>query len=181
MSSTDPSPHAHTHPPRSLLTLRLCLGELRVLQLGQEEAGPALQVGAGHVELHVGHQLLEAGEVRGLTEVLGVLVQPGAQDGGDGTGGRRAGSRVRGLASPSTRPSPGSRMGAGLLGPPLPHPHRAARLPSIPGDHLSLSRGTLTLSCLPPAPRALPPGKETAGGQGGPRPLCSLRWAGRTQ
>ena len=41
-----------------------------MLQLGQEEVGPALQVGAGHVELHVGHQLPEAGEVGGLTEVL---------------------------------------------------------------------------------------------------------------
>ena len=41
-----------------------------MLQLGQEEVGPALQVGAGHVELHVGHQLPEAGEVGGLKEVL---------------------------------------------------------------------------------------------------------------
>lgn len=41
-----------------------------MFQLGQQKMGTALQVRARHVELHVGHQLLEAGEVRGLTEVL---------------------------------------------------------------------------------------------------------------
>ena len=62
------SPMASTHPGR--LPLRVCLGEFRMLQLGQEKVGTALQVGAGHVELHIGHQLLEAGKVGGLTEVL---------------------------------------------------------------------------------------------------------------
>lgn len=56
--------------PPVLLTLQLSLSEFHVLQLSQEEVGAALQVGAGHVELHVGHQLLEAGKVRGLAEVL---------------------------------------------------------------------------------------------------------------
>ena len=109
------SPMASTRP--SLLTLWLCLGEFRMLQLGQEKVGTALQVGAGHVELHIGHQLLEAGKVGGLTEVLRVLVQPGAQDGGDGTGaGGRVGRRVRGPAFASRGPSlaPPWR----LLGPP---------------------------------------------------------------
>lgn len=55
-----------------------------MLQLGQKKVGTALQVGAGHVELHIGHQLLKAGKVWGLTKVFRILVQPGAQNGGDG-------------------------------------------------------------------------------------------------
>lgn len=80
--------------PPILLTLQLRLRELCALQLSQEQVRAALQVRARHVELHVGHQLLEAGEARGLVEVLRVLVQPGAQDGGDGTGRGAAESKA---------------------------------------------------------------------------------------
>lgn len=36
---------------------------------------------------HIRDELLEAGKVRRLAEVLRVLVQPGTQDGGDGAAG----------------------------------------------------------------------------------------------
>ena len=143
-----------------------------MLQLGQEEVGPALQVGAGHVELHVGHQLPEAGEVGGLKEVLRVLVQPGAQDGGDGTGGRRAGSRVRawpflplgpplapsggrasGLAPPIWMPRPGQQGGQAVSagGSPL---STVATSPFLGEPNSLLSAPTPTLG---PPPHSWPP------------------------
>lgn len=51
-------------------TFRLRLALLLLLELGQQDAGSALQVRAGDVVAHVGDELLEAGEVRGLAEVL---------------------------------------------------------------------------------------------------------------
>ena len=68
-TSTGPSDQALCSFPR-LLTLRLSLAGLQVLQLGQKKVSTALQVWAWHVELHISHQLLEAGKVRRLTEIL---------------------------------------------------------------------------------------------------------------
>lgn len=51
-----------------VMGLQLCLGEFYVLQLSQKKVGTVLQVGATHVEVHIGHQLVEAGKVGELTE-----------------------------------------------------------------------------------------------------------------
>ena len=152
--------------PPACLPLWLCLAEVRVLQLGQEEVGTALQVGAGYVERQVGHQLPEAGEVGGLTEVLRALVQPGAQDGGDSTGGRWVGSRVRAWPflplSPTLAPPGGQASG---LVPPIwmPRPGqqqgRAVSAGGSPQSTVTTSPflGSLTHSCLPASPTLGPP------------------------
>lgn len=57
------------------------------VELGQQVAGAALQVGAGEVEVQVREQLPQATVVRRLPEILRVLVQPCAQYGRDGTVG----------------------------------------------------------------------------------------------
>lgn len=46
------------------------LALLLLLELGQQDAGSALQVRTGDVVAHVGDELFEAGEVWGLAEVL---------------------------------------------------------------------------------------------------------------
>ncbi|TNN52416.1 hypothetical protein EYF80_037376 [Liparis tanakae] len=59
------------------------LALLPPVEVGQQVAGAALQVRAGEVAVQVGHELVEAVVARRGPEVLVVLVQPGAQDGGD--------------------------------------------------------------------------------------------------
>ena len=46
----------------------------------------ALQLGAWHVDPYICPQHLQADEIWGLEKVLRVMVQPGAQNGGDGPG-----------------------------------------------------------------------------------------------
>ena len=114
----------HTPSP-SLLILGLGLQGPCMLQWGQQKVGTALQVGTRHGELHVGHQLLDAGKVWGLTEVLQVLVQPGAQNGGDGTGGRWTGSRVSAWTFLAHSPlrHPGDALSRGQARPAYPQCH----------------------------------------------------------
>lgn len=54
------------------------------MELAQQVTGPALQVRPGEAELQVVDQASQAAVVRRLPEVLRVLIQPGAQDRGDG-------------------------------------------------------------------------------------------------
>lgn len=51
-------------------TFCLSLALLLLLELGQQDAGSALQVRAGDVVAHVGDELLETGKVGGLPEIL---------------------------------------------------------------------------------------------------------------
>ena len=46
----------------------------------------ALQLGAWHVDPYICPQHLQADKMCALEKILGVLVQSGAQDGGDGPG-----------------------------------------------------------------------------------------------
>lgn len=64
-----------------LHTIRIRLTLLSAVEVGQQVAGAALQVRAGEVEVKVGQELVQTVVVRRTPEVLGVLVQPGAQDG----------------------------------------------------------------------------------------------------
>lgn len=54
------------------------------MELAQEVTGPALQVRSREVELQVVDQASQAAVFRRLPEVLRVLIQPGAQNRGDG-------------------------------------------------------------------------------------------------
>lgn len=57
---------------------------MAAVELGEQVAGAALQVGAGEVEAQVGEELSQGTVIRRLPEVLRVLVQPRPQDGGYG-------------------------------------------------------------------------------------------------
>jgi len=62
--STTPSPDTHIHPPLVFSTLGMTsVGPGPPAE--SREVDMTLQVGTGHVELHIGHQLLEAGKVWG--------------------------------------------------------------------------------------------------------------------
>ncbi len=54
------------------------------MELAEQVTGPALQIRPGEVELQIVDQASQAAVVRRLPEVLRVLIQPGAQDRGDG-------------------------------------------------------------------------------------------------
>lgn len=55
------------------------------LQLLQQTLRPPERLGTWQSSLQVPHQSVETGVVRGLLEVLWTLVQPGSQDGSQGT------------------------------------------------------------------------------------------------
>jgi len=67
--------------PSCLRTIRIWLTLLPAVEVGQQVACAALQVRAGEVAVKVGHELVKTFVVGRAPEVLGVLVQPRAQDG----------------------------------------------------------------------------------------------------
>lgn len=73
--------------------IRLTL--LSAVEVGQQVAGAALQVRAQEVAVKVGQQLVQTVVVGRAPEVLGVLVQPRAQDGRDGAAAQREMRHVR--------------------------------------------------------------------------------------
>lgn len=72
---------------RPVLTVSL---HFLLLKLFQKTVRSPLWVRARHGLPEIGQQPVQAGEVRGLPEVLGTLVKPGPQDGRDGTVGTEA-------------------------------------------------------------------------------------------
>lgn len=95
----------------------LCnLGLQLVLELVLEKVDITFQVQARQVARYKGHQLLLAGQGWRLAGILQVLVQqPGAQDGWEGTEGRKAGGRVRPWPLLPTLPPMAPLQGALLL------------------------------------------------------------------
>lgn len=88
------------------LRFSLSLLGLWILQLHQEQPGSACQVRTGHLELDVGHQLIQAGQVLRLTEVLRVAVPPGPEEGAEGTRGSRRSAQQSQTPSAHTLPHP---------------------------------------------------------------------------
>lgn len=88
------------------LRFSLSLLGLWILQLHQEQRGSACQVRAGPLELDVGHQLIQAGQVLRLTEVLRVAVPPGTEEGAEGTRGSRRSAQQSQTPSAHTLPHP---------------------------------------------------------------------------
>lgn len=68
-----------------LHTIRIRLTLLSAVEVGQQVAGAPFQVRAEEVAVKVGQELVQTVVVRRAPEVLGVLVQPRAQDGRNGT------------------------------------------------------------------------------------------------
>lgn len=64
-----------------LHTIRIRLTLLSAVEVGQQIAGTPFQVRAEEVAVKVGQELVQTVVVRRAPEVLGVLVQPRAQDG----------------------------------------------------------------------------------------------------
>lgn len=72
-----------------LHTIRIRLTLLSAVEVGQQVAGAAFQVRAEEVAVKVGQELVQTVVVRRAPEVLGVLVQPRAQDRRNGTESHR--------------------------------------------------------------------------------------------